>query len=104
MSTRSFNTTLDLYVGGHESTMDVTLHYEYEPAGGDGWNEPRYGESATLTAVEAQPEQGKAIDLLPLLSAACVQNIEADCVQHEHDEREFNESEAVDRLREEALL
>jgi hypothetical protein len=89
--TNSFTTTVELCVNGNSCEREVTVHYEYEPAGGDGWHEPRYSERATLCSVEV----GK-FDLMPLLTKECISALEADCCANEEAEREFRESEAAD--------
>jgi hypothetical protein len=95
VSTNTFPTSLYLAINGNECEVDCDVHYEYEPAGGDGWNEPRYGERATLCAVYVG-----AFDLLPLLTKECISALEADCCQHEADEREVRASEYAEWKRE----
>jgi len=35
-----------------DEPIEVSVGYEYEPADGDGWNEPHYPESVTIYSVK----------------------------------------------------
>jgi hypothetical protein len=85
---------------GHDCCHEATVHYEYERACGDGWNEPHYPENVTLCAVEAQIA-GKTVDLYPLLSKEQIAAIEADLLQQVADECDYRKSEAADARRDE---
>jgi hypothetical protein len=104
MSTNTFDTTLELAINGNSCEREVTVHYEYSPAGGDGWHEPRYSEGATVYEVETTVLgpglKEQRMDLLPLLTKECISALEADCCQHEADEREVRASEYAEWKRE----
>jgi hypothetical protein len=105
VSAGSFDTTIELTVNGHACEREVTVRYEYSPAGGDGWHEPRYPEGATVCEVECWHEGAdkltRSVDLLPLLTKEVIDSLESDCCANEAAEREFRASEHADLMREE---
>lgn len=66
----TFDTDLDLYIDGTGVSFPAScvVSYDYEPATGDGWHEPRYDSRVILCSVEAQFGSTK-VDLLPLIDA-----------------------------------
>lgn len=99
MSQHTYTTSIELSINCNSCEVEAEVFYEYEPAGGDGWNEPRYPENVTLCTVEVKAAHG-AVDLLPLLSPECVSQLEADLLQHEAEEREVRASEYAEWKRE----
>jgi hypothetical protein len=104
MSTNTFTTTVEIAINGHACEREATVRYEYSPAGGDGWTEPRYEAGATVYEVETTVLgaglREHRVDLLPLLTKEVISALEADCVQHEADERECRASEYAEWKRE----
>lgn len=100
MSAHTYTTSLYLAIDGAECERDVEISYEYSPAGGDGWNEPRYEAGATLCAAEveylAPGLKRKTIDLMPLLSKECISELESRCVQYEAERDEEARDAAAD--------
>lgn len=104
MSQHTYTTTLELGINGHSCIREVEVRYEFSPAGGDGWHEPRYSEGATVYEVETtvlvRGLQEQRVDLMPLLTKEVIEGLEADCCKHEAEEREFRASEYAEWKRE----
>lgn len=106
MASRTYETALEMCLNGHACERTVTLHYEFTPPDGDGWNEPYTPAGVSLEAVLVQREKhstsGIVIateDLLWMLSPKCIAAIEADLLAHEQEEAEPD----PDYLRDRAL-
>lgn len=103
MSQHTYTTTLELAINGHSCEREVTVRYDHEPSGGDGWNEPRYGERAFVYSVETTVHMrghSQEVDLMPLLTKEVIEGLEADCCKHEAEERECRASEYAEWKRE----
>jgi hypothetical protein len=71
--------------------LDCTL--EYEPGGGDGWNEPRYESTVTLCTAKIGD-----IDIYPSLTKDEVEEIEqAAAVELSENGRQADEDRAAER-------
>lgn len=88
MATRSYTTDIELYIGSGTTRHEATVTYDYQRACGDGWNEPRTPEFCSPERVEITVN-GKVHDVYPLLSAGHIEQIGAECLEHEREEREY---------------
>ena len=75
---RTHATTLDLYVSGFATEHTADCTFTFDPPSGDGWNEPHYGASVSLESVEVRADNGKVIDVLPLMSDKAQSQLEAE--------------------------
>lgn len=81
------------YLESREMCLEVACVLEYEPSGGDGWNEPHYPSRVTL----GEAKLGD-IDILPALTDDQVAAIEQDAlIEHEHWMRDVKEMAEIDR-------
>lgn len=99
----TYMASFDLIVNGYECCHDAEVSYDYEPAGGDGWNEPRHDASVSIRSVEVAKDGDKPQDVMWLLSKECIEGLEADCLQYEQDRRKPDPDYLRD-LRENAYL
>lgn len=80
------------YLESREMCLEVACVLEYEPSGGDGWNEPRYPSRVTL----GEAKLGD-IDILPALTHDQIAAIEQDAlIEHEYWMKDAAELAAIE--------
>lgn len=83
----------------HTTTLgdaDVLCEYEFEPASGDGWNEPR--EPATVTLIQLFIN-GKWCDAEDILSRERIERIEVEIAETRDDAHEQDQIDAYEANR-----
>ena len=71
--------------------IEVIVEYEYEPACGDGWNEPRLGEDATIYSVTdtSGNEVDYSKDLEAFLVGEILEDLHRRAAEYEADRAEY---------------
>ena len=84
----------------NDTPVEVVVSYEYEPPCGDGWNEPRLGEDATIYSVT--DTSGNEVDYSKDLESFLVEEILEDlhrrAAEYEQDRAEYIYESRIDFL------
>jgi len=92
--------TTEIEVDGNP--VEVIVEYDYEPACGDGWNEPRMGEDATIYSVTdtAGNEVDYSMDLEAFLVEEILEDLHRRAAEYEADRAEYLYELHMERSRE----